>query len=413
VLLSLIVGMVLLLVAHVFSRTVKDLLHPAVVFPAIWGVTITAIGLAEPFGYYQISPVVLLIFVLGISSFIAGALFGKRRAIHKKNILLYNLDFKKIAWFCIAFHAVMLPLSFAEVNRITGGAGDIFAAAYRLRAASISGDEKLGVVVGNYLLTGLFFVPVMLIGWMQKQIRSPILLVVCIPWILLNIFIGGRSSLIILIFASAYVYISLNNKIPFKAVVVFAIAFVSILIVGNLLVDKIDAHIEDGIWPIIQQSATSFFDYFLQGPILFSEYYERPNLIKPTWDALVFPCHLLEKINLCKVPPLHQEFTRFSNRAEVGNVYSLFFSIFPKYGWLGVVLICGGYGFWASFHHARRYKLIFHMLIGAFLFSAALLSIFSDTFGPSSYYFFKILIISSVVSYVFKKKQNTSFNARR
>lgn len=403
-LLNLIVGIFLLLVAIMCYRLRRDGLHPAVVFPSVWGVTILFIGLAEPFGYFQISPGALLLFILGISFFIGGALFGKKSSMPEQRIFLYNLDYKKIIWFCVALHTVMLPLAWAEVTQITGGVGDIFAAAYRLRAASVSGEEKVGVMVGNYLLSGLFFVPVLLIGWIQKKIRASIFLILCMPWILLNIFVGGRSGLIMLIFSSAYVYISLNKRIALKAAMVFGILLISILVAGNLLVSKIDARVEDGIWPILEQSTRSFFDYFLQGPILFSEYYDHPNFVNPTWDALVFSCQMLEKINLCKVPPQHQEFTRFSYKSELGNVYSLFFSIYPKYSWLGIILISSGYGFWASFHHERRNKLLFHMLIGSFLFSATLLSIFSDGFGQNIYFFLKIIIISSVVSFAFKKK---------
>ena len=113
---------------------------------------------------------------------------------------------------------------------------------------------------------------------------------------------------------------------------------------------------------------------------------------------------MLEKINLCKVPVQHQEFTRFSYQADLGNVYSIFFSIYPKYGWLGIILISAVYGFWSSFHHARRYKSLSNILIGSFLFSAALLSVFTDSFGQTVYFILKIFIISSVVSFAFKKK---------
>ena len=176
-LLTLIVGTFLLLTATVCYRFRRDGLHPAVVFSSVWGVTLLFIGLAESFGYFQISPGALLLFILGISFFIAGALFGKRVSMPEQKILLFNLDFKKIIWFCVALHTVMLPLSWAEVTQITGGAGDIFAAAYRLRAASVSGEEKVGAIVGNYLLSGLFFTPVLLIGWIQKKISLYIFLI--------------------------------------------------------------------------------------------------------------------------------------------------------------------------------------------------------------------------------------------
>lgn len=412
-LLSLIVGIFLLLTATVCYRLRRDGLHPAVTFSSVWGITILCIGLAEPFGYFQISPGALLLFISGIFFFIIGSLFGKNASMPEQHILLYQLDFKRIIWFCVVLHTVMLPFSWAEVTQITGDVDDIFAAAYHLRAAAVNNEEKIGVIVGNYLLSGLFFTPVLLIGWIQKQIRLSVFFILCLPWVLLNIFIGGRSGLVTLIFSSVYVYISLKKRIALKVIMVFGVLFITTLVAGNLLVSKIDARVEDGLWPILQQSTRSFFDYFLQGPILFSEYYNHQNLIKPTWDALVFPCQMLEKFNLCEVPQLHQDFMNFSDGAEPGNVYSIFLSIYPKYGWLGIILISYAYGYWASFHHSRRYKLLSHVLIGSFLFSAAALSIFNDLFGYNVYFILKILIISSVASFAFKKSKNSSVNPGR
>ena len=400
---SLIIGTFLLLAATICFQYRKDGLHPDVVFPSVWGMTMLLIGLAEPFGYFQISPGASLLFILGVFFFIAGALFGKRSSLSEGQISTYNLDFRKIAWFCIALHAVMLPLSWVEVSRITSNANDVFIAAYRLRADLVSGEERLGVIVGNYLLVGLFFVPVLTIGCMQNKIKMRMLVILAVPWILLNLLVGGRSSLITLIFSSIYVYISMNGRVSIKAVVSFSVFFIAVLVAGNLLVGKISADVEDGFWLILQQSAKGFFDYLLQGPILFSEYFNYPNKINPTWDALIFPCHVLEKINLCVLPPLHQEYLNFSRDGDLGNVYSLFFSIYPKYGWLGIILISSAYGWWARFHHARRRRSIFHLLMGSFLFSAVLLSVFSDTFGTSVYFFLKILIISLVASFAFEK----------
>ncbi|MBK5204246.1 MAG: oligosaccharide repeat unit polymerase [Polaromonas sp.] len=395
--------MSLLLVALALFLGARDILHPAVIFPFIWGVTILVIGLAEPFGYLQISGVVFLLFVLGNFSFIFGALLGGGGVLNQRTISTYDLDFEKIGRFCIVLHVVMVPLSWMEVNQIAGGIDDIFAAAYRLRASSVSGEEVVGVVVGNYLFSGLFFIPVLMVGWLREKVYGLTFFLLTLPWFLLNIFIAGRSGVVMLVLALFYIGISLTGKISGRFVAIFGLIFVSILVVGNLLVGKIDAGVDDGFYPIIKQSVKGFFDYYLQGPILFSEYHKNPDLINPTWDAFAFPCQMLAKINLCDLPVLHQEFMAFSEDRELGNVYSLFFSIYPKYGWLGVVLITFGYGFWAGFHHARRNISILHLLVGAFLFSATVLSIFNDAFGQSVYFLVKIIILSVAVSLVFKK----------
>ena len=216
-----------------------------------------------------------------------------------------------------------------------------------------------------------------------------------------------------LILTSIYIYISLGGGISLRSLTLFSSSFVFILVAGNLLVGKINAGIEDGIWTILQQSTKGFFDYFLQGPILFSQYFENPNLITPTWDALIFPCHILEKFKLCEVPPLHQEYMAISNSGDLGNVYSMFFSIYPKYGWIGLILITGLYGFVANFYHTRRGQSIFNQLVAGFIFSAIILSIYSDTLGSRIYFFFKIFLLSLILSYAFTKPKNSSTHPGR
>ncbi|OUL99434.1 O-antigen polymerase [Variovorax sp. JS1663] len=400
---SLFIGGLLVLAATACLGLRGDVLHPAIVFPAVWGAAIILLGLAAPFGYFQLSAAAFLVFVVGAFCFAIGALVAGSMRVSPKEIGADALNYKKIAWACVALHAVMLPLSWREIEEMVSGSKDIWAAAYYLRSSAVSGEESVGPVVGNYLLVGLLFVPMLMTGWMRKKIWFWVLLSLSAPWVLLIIFVNGRSNLVFLILALAYIYFSLGGRMSFRAGTVFALAFVAVLVVGNLLVGKIDAGIDDAWLEVFAQSAKGFFDYLLQGPILFSRYFEDPSRINPTWDALIFPCHVLEKFNLCVRPPLHQDFMAFSVRGDLGNVYSIFFSIYPKYGWFGIVLIMFLYGCWAGFHHARRDNGILHLLMGGFLFSAALLSVFSDMFGANAYFFLKLLFIVTGANLVFRK----------
>lgn len=409
-LISILIGIALLFFSLGLYRYSKDFLHPAIVFVGVWGGVLIVIGIAAPFGYYQIAANAFLVFFVGIFSFVGGASIYGRARKYPNYVVKHNLDFKKIVWFCVLLHGAILPLTLSEINEIGGGAGDVFALAYRLRAASVSREESVGILVGNYLTSGLFFAPILMIGWLEKKVRIWVFVALCLPWIVFNLLIGGRSGLIILIFTMVYIYISLKSNINIKFIVFAALFFALILISGNLLVGKIDAKVEDGFWSVFEQSVKSFFDYLLQGPILFSEYMENENLFNPTWDALIFNCQVLAKVNLCELPLLHQEFSYISYNGGVGNVYSVFYSIYPKYGWLGLVSIMGLYGIWAGYHHRRRYESIFNLLMAGFLFSAIILSVFSDTFGPSIYFFLKIFLIGLVVSLVLKKTKNSRVN---
>jgi oligosaccharide repeat unit polymerase len=380
----------------------RDFFHPAVVFPSVWAVTTLSIGLAKSFGYFQISVSAQLIFITGNILFVIGALAVKVKPNQRVEEFQFNLNFRKIVWFCLGLHIVIAPLAWREMSQIAGGIDDIFIAAYRLRAQSVSGEENVGIIVGNYLLVGYFFLPLLLIGWMKKKVNIRMFIALALPWIFLNIISAGRAGLISIILSLIYIYGTQGGKISSKVIFTFLFSTASVLVIGNLLVGKIDADIDSAYLLIIKQSIRGFFDYFLQGPILFSEYLNKPSSIKPTWDALIFPCYVLEKIKLCTTPFLHQGYMNFSSN-DVGNVYSIFFSIYPKYDFFGILFIIPIYGLWAAFHHARRYKNIFHTLLSSYLYAAIMLSFFSDRFGPNIYFFLKIFILYTVVSFAFKK----------
>ena len=400
---SLMVGVAILSLATLsYFYSKGDLFHPAVVFPAVWGVTTLAIATAKSFGYFQISVSANLIFFIGSILFVSGALAIKIKPNQRVSGDEYNINFKKIIVFCFCLHVLIAPLAWNEMNQIAGGFDDIFIAAYQLRAKSVSGEENVGPVVGNYLVVGSFFLPLLLIGWLQRKVNIKILIILSLPWVLLNILAGGRAGLISIILSSIYIYAILRGKISLKASLFFISSFVSILVTGNLLVGKIDADVDSSYLTILHESIRGFFDYFLQGPILFSEYLRNPNSINPTWDALRFPCYVWEKFGLCKTPSLHQDYLNFA-QSDYGNVYSMFFSIFPPYGWFGLFLITPLYGYWIAFHHARRLNSLSHLMMGSLLFSSIILSIFSDGFGPSIYFFLKIVLLSMAVSLAFKK----------
>jgi oligosaccharide repeat unit polymerase len=277
----------------------------------------------------------------------------------------------------------------------------------------VTGEDSVGTLVGNYISAGLVFLPLFIVGVMTRKIGAWFVVALSVPWLLLGLLIGGRGGLITVILSSLYVYLSFGSRLSVKAVSSFFIVFAVILVAGNLLVGKIDAGLEDGTRDVILQSVKGFFDYFFAGPILFSKYMEDPTQIIPTWDALIFPCHVLEKLGLCSVPNIHQEFLAFNRDGDIGNVYSVVFSIFPKYGLVGLLALMFFYGLAASHFHRSRNDGIFPLLISGFLFYATALSIYLDAFAPSIYFFLKVYVITLVIKFAFTTPVTGSDNAGR
>jgi oligosaccharide repeat unit polymerase len=405
---SLAAGAFFLLISLVLKGVVKDGLHPSVVFTMTWGLVLMAIGVSQPFGYFQIGLEALLIILIGMVFYIAGSLAQiKRRSSYSEQVD-YQIDYRKIIVFCILLHAVMIPISFNEIGSITQNSEDIYASAYRLREASVSGEEKVGFLVGNYLTLGLFFVPILLIGWIQRKLGIIAFLFIAVPWLVINVYVNGRSGIVTLLLCCIYIYLAKGRRISIRAIVVFAFSFMAVLVAGNLLVGKIDATLDEGIFSVLFQSLVGFANYLMQGPILFSEYIKNPVVINPSWDALIFFCQILSKVEMCVLPVIHQDYMSFTRESDIGNVYSVFFSIYPNYGWIGIVLFFWIYGFWSAFHHARANKSLMHLLLAGFLFSACALSVFTDAYGMNLYFFVKIIFIYLISKRVFSKKPSDS-----
>jgi oligosaccharide repeat unit polymerase len=407
-LITVMTAIIFLLLAGLMFRTVGDVLHPAVTFPLNWGVILLLCGLAVQFGYLPVEIDALPTYYLGVCFFISGALISTKlsKELIKNRTTLFdinNFNYSRLFKICLVLHVFLLPQCYNEIVRITAGSKDLFEIAYKLRILSVTKQEVVNALVGNYSLSGLVIMPIMFVGAFAGRISIAKTMVVSIPWLIVNLLIGGRSGLMGFFTALTYYYFASGKTLSVRTVLLFFVGFSFVIIAGAQLVGKTDAKLDEGIGIVLTESTKSFLDYTLQGPILFSRYMAEEIQINPTWDALIFFSQMAEKIGVSiDEITIHQEFAAFGADGRVGNVYSIFLSILPKYGYLGVVGILFLYGFWAAYHHVRSRADISlaDRLIAGYLFYAVVISFYLDSFGPSIYFLIKLVIITKVVEFV-------------
>lgn len=407
---ELIIGFLLLLVAYVFSKYFNDPLHPAVVYPATWGCVINFVALAQQLGYYQIETLPLFLYFCGVGAFVVGATIVNH-AVYRSGRIEYKykthaINIQRLTLFCLFAHMVMIPLWWREIMAMADGQTDLISLSFTLRYLTASEGEKLSAAAGNYLVAGFVIVPILIKSAMELNIRWSTALFISTPWFVTNIITNGRGALVQLMLAILYLYVLQHRVIKLKSILFMGALISLVMTTGAVLVGKSGATVEGSLGELLFSVIENALDYTLQGPILFSRYFENTSLIKPTWDALVFPCGLLEHLDACTVGPLHQDYLPFNYNGRLGNVYSIFLSIYPKYGFTGLMLLLALYGAWAGFHHqrARTTNSLTHSLMAAYLFSAIILSIFSDLFAPSMNFFIKMILLSVVIQLIFKRK---------
>ncbi|WP_422012291.1 O-antigen polymerase [Roseateles sp.] len=403
---TLVFGLLFLSLGLTAWRMTHDALHPAAWMPLTWGVVLVGIGSADGLGYLQADIAACATFAAGITCFIAGAIFSTRVTDNFSYFTSSEINYKRLTIAVLLLHAVMLPLWWQEINQIAGETEDLAALAFQLRVLSVSQGETVGPLVGNYLVLGFIVSPLLALGTARGRLPLILYLTPTLIWIGTNLLTNGRSALVQLIIALVYIRLRYGKKLNSSTLIGIVILFITIFSAGAILVSKGDVSEDSEADEIASAVTTNLLDYTLQGPILFSRYMDAPERLNPSWDALVFPCTLASKLDLCKAGPLHQEFLEFTHDGRIGNVYTVFFSIFPKYGWAGLILLMALYGAWATFHHkkAQNPRSLIHILLASYLFSAIVLSIFSDLFLPSLYFFIKTCLVCLFIQHAFPAK---------
>lgn len=411
-------GLALLLLAVVSHSILTVKVHPVPALALIWGTVILLTAMSSGLGFHPVEPEALPLFFIGTLAFTAGGLFGDRLAGQVANtrcsFSANDINYRRLVTFCLLAHAVMLPWWWSEVTSIANESSDLLAIAFQLRAKSVTNEELVGGFVGNYLVLGLILTPVLMLGTLEGRIRATTAIFIAAPWILTNILTNGRAGLVTLLIAMTYLRLTHRQPLHWRTIGLGALLFFGVFAGGVVLVNKggLDSAALFGesdspgqvffaLTEIGLVAVENVLDYLLQGPILFSRAFAGLVQIESTWDAFSFACNLLEKAGLCTPPPLHQEFANFGTGDRLGNVYSVYFSIYPKYGWLGILWVMAFYGAWAAFHHMHyaKSRSLGQGLLAAFLYAAVLLSIFSDLFGPALNFLIKTVIVCEALRY--------------
>lgn len=394
---SILVGATLILFGELMRRVVRDAYHPAVAFAWTWGCALVLIGLAVPRGFFPLGPLALAMFAGGACWFglVSAAVSRTLGPSCVRESAGLAIDARRLAWLCLAAHVVMVPAWWFAILNIAEGATEITAIAFQLRVKAVEDNLSSGPLVDNYLILGLILTPVLFLAVLKRDLPAWLFAATCLPWIAMNLVSNGRASLVQLVLALAFVHHMSGARWSGKALLRGLLAFVVIVAGGDYLVGKSDVAPNADFGEIVWAFADTFASYLLQGPALFSRYIDAGATAALNWDALSFFCSVLSKVDLCTPPPtIHTDFNQFGYGDWIGNVYSMYFSLYPRYGWVGTAALLTVYSAWITWHtHHARNGPLFHVVVAAYLFSAIPLSVFSDLFGPSLNFLIKSVVV--------------------
>jgi oligosaccharide repeat unit polymerase len=170
---------------------------------------------------------------------------------------------------------------------------------------------------------------------------------------------GSKGNGVITILGVVFV-LAVLGKLKVKAAVISLSLAVALFFAGILYVNfayaKTDSTPKQRIARFVAKQVEL---YWLSGPVNFDRVAQNPGEIPHVQDIDHFPKQTLNSLHLGKweVPSIHAMQVQSSSDPEMppSNVYSIYFSYYPEFGFPGVVILTGIAGFLSSivFAYAR------------------------------------------------------------
>lgn len=380
----------------------RRLLYPATVFSSVYAVVLTLACIANVvFDYYPISLETYAIYGLGNLVFISTALCGTHffRKTSEKNI---KYDYRKLK---IAFLVLLLvvviyaPAMYSEFSAATPNM-PLAMKILRTREKGLV-EQVFSTLTNNIIIISTLSVMLGTYLFSRKVIGFFAFSAIYIMFAYYNFLTGTRSAIILVSLSCLIIYALSSDKVNKKfllltAVITFILGAFIAIFMGKDGMDR-NSSLMNNMSKVID----NYFSYTVQGTILFNNYVVGNEKIHENWDILSGSKELINKVT----PTFHldEKYSDFSNFSPTheGNVYTIYFAIFPIYGIAGVIIFFSLYGFLCSFAYERLHGV--GMIIVAYLNAALCLSIFNEQIFIN--FIFTIKMIAFVfVCYLLEKK---------
>lgn len=357
----------------------KKLLYPPVVFCAVWATDLLIVWLAGDF-FYRVSAPTLMIFVGGAFFFSLGSaacLFFWPKPSESKS----GPKQKFLTW-TVATLSISLPFLYRWIQ---GGASNysttenMFILARRFTLDSQ--EEGGGLEFNLFLNIALFSVVIAMLCFKESARSKKRAFIAITISVAMNVLIGGRSGLVILLLCCFAIHILRGGKISVKSIAAVTLALGFILGVMAVVLGKSGADYKDDYSDTLDAVKEQAFLYSAGGIVGFDQIVRSPNIIPHNWqiDRLALQVARTAGARV-EVPPIHSEFLALGPNFLISNVYTMYFAYFDL-GTMGMMEILFLLGFVSMYIFSRA--LVGHpisMMLYAMIFSGICLSVFAEYF---------------------------------
>lgn len=403
----LVVGALTLLGLAVFDWFMKrDILAPGVLFCGMWGLTLLAVAISGSW-YNPISPSAIAVYVYGGLAFCLGSWTVATLVHPTKHLDQTDVDET------LATRSQLLPVGvlvglelILAVPYIRGQLLVANGASWRvalqiIRVHSLilqaEGPASSLTPVANAPVVGL---AAAVAGWYVRRVgpTGRLLAQVAVGVALvLDVLTGAKTGIVTLVVTLGALSALQSDTHALKQLSVGIMVGLIVFAIGTLLINFAFVHTA-GLRGMAELAGLTTLDYWLGGPVAFSNVIAQPQAFESTQPLAAFFLNTAHSLGLrSSSPALHATFSAIGP-SRVTNVYTVYFTYFKDHGWLGMIGLCALLGvvmtlLWRSSRRGAILPILFYALSVPSL----LLSIQAEHFWTGLNQWIKLLVLLSLV----------------
>ncbi len=322
----------------------KSIVAPASLFVAMWTATLIALALCGNL-FYPLSVDTLTVYLVGGLAFSAGAILAITVSrSHKRPAYAISADRHHYCRLLLDLGLVIclvgLPWFAHKMLDPVGGLDNPTALLeVRARAVESSGHASSFSLLNNLAVLARFVAFGMFLEYDTSKSRRWRSYLSLLPAFAYGLLEGSKGPVVMVLLTGMFILFLKHRQVKLKTAVVSVVLCLVCFSFGLLYINfgYMDFSNTNHAWDTVAWVVPS---YWLGGPVAFERIVQDPYSVPSTQNINRF---FLETANSLgaqfDVPSRHAEFTDVStnNISSDTNVYTIYFSYYKDYGWLGMV----------------------------------------------------------------------------
>lgn len=382
------------LIAVAMWRATRSTLSPAVLYCGVWSATLGGLVVAGAI-FLPVSEYACLIYLVGAVSFTFGSIFclsclgagaieGPRRPSPPAARVTLDL--------LLALLILLFPYFLHLAIAIAGTSNPIVMVQY-IRQLSVQSEEgsPYGPVANLTVLAPLvaLLMTYEMDGSFSRRARAVLAVVLALAYSILT---GSKGGAFILLTAFFVVQVK-ARRIKVRTAITVGALFMAFFAAG-LLAINLGGQTRGGKQVVEQEVGGRVLNYWLGAPVAYSSIAQKPDALPSSESIDRFFLQTGNSLGMKNsIPSINPPYTPIEVNGANSNTYTIYFSYFKDFGWLGAILLPAAIGAMLTWlwRRAMTGGALSVMLYASFC-TGILQSIYSENFFLTLNFYIKAVV---------------------